>query len=278
MLQIHLIEHASMSAQGLSAETPMTKQHLAGTATFASEAEFWMARDDVASRIAAAPKATHLVVICTHGWEATGTWLDMGGSKGVAILNVLFPSPPGKLLIYLAVCWGGYAGTITRLQQGKATPYPTVVGALAPLTAEEGNEMQDELIKLALSGMPSDGDVEATVKAFNAKYLSEYGHPAMRAALSNGTLVPEQSNAGIAWQLLRDTADNVIDGPFMVAAINNNRTAEVTAVGQTWTVPTGYLDLAKKAPIVVGDQFTFKAKLDPTGNVLRIVPPAKVFP
>jgi len=156
VLQTHLVEHASMPLDGLSAKTTALKNCLGSDQSFSDHKSFQAALDVVEQSIAQAPNDTHLIVICTHGLEDTGTWLHMDDAlkdqRPENLPHDLIPKARGAVVVYMAVCWGGYPGAIRRFQHGQA-PRPTVIGALAPLTADEGNELQDQLIDVLKHGL-----------------------------------------------------------------------------------------------------------------------------
>ncbi|MBX3203590.1 MAG: hypothetical protein KF764_00915 [Labilithrix sp.] len=272
-LLTHLIEHVSMPEDGLSAKTGPLTNSLAEDHSFDSHASFLEALTRVETRVADAPEDTHLVVICTHGLEDTGTWLHMDDGlqdqRPENLPHNLIPEARGSVVLYLAVCWGGYPGVIRRFQHGQR-PWPTVVGALAPLTATEGNELQDSVIDVLLAHGLDEARLSEVVSNFNARYQQEYGHPTARIACSDGHTVPRHGTAGIAWSLLRDEDDSPIDGPFKITHLLNER-ATVVCDSMTAAMPCGKLRLAKGAALAVDDQFRFKAKRSPCGRFLQVV-------
>lgn len=260
-----------MPADSLSAKTDALVELLESDEQFDTHQAFVDALGRIEREVAQAPDDTHLVVVCTHGLEDTGTWLHMDDrlrdQRPEALPHNLLPNARGSVVVYVAVCWGGYPGVVRRFQHGNR-PWPTVIGALAPLTASEGNELQDEMIDVLKAHGLDEVRLRATAEAFNAKYLAEYGHPIARIAAANGDMVPRQGTAGIAWSLLRDEDDGPVDGPFEVTRLVANR-ADVRFDAVSASMSTGRLQLAKGAALAVGDRFRFKAKRSPCGRYLQ---------
>jgi|GEM_PF-5475435 len=273
-LQTHLVEHVSMDPDGISAKTTALAANLAVDARFSNHAEFAAALQSVEQEVQAHPTDDHLVVVCTHGIEDTGTWLHFDDAREDQrpeevphnLLNVR-----GSIVVYMAVCWGGYAGVIRRFHHG-SQPWPTVVGALAPLTATEGNELQDAIISVLLASGRNEQVLGQQVSNFNSKYGTEYGHPVARIATSTGQWDPRQGTAGIAWSLLRDEDDRPIEGPFDVSGVDSKSGRVTVTCGEVNAIMAGgRLRIAKGSPPGVGDQFRFKSKISPCGRYLQIV-------
>ena len=273
---VHVVEHTGM-AGSLSAVTPKAQQYAGCIETFRDQATFRAARAAVEAGIRAAPNDCHMVVICTHGCEDTGTWLDMGDDDAYPVLDNLFANVADGTLIYMAVCWGGYAAVLTRVQGSGATR-PIVVGALAPLTADEGNQLQDALLDVLVQHGLDEARLETAVALFNAALQTEYGQPTARIAKRDGTLVPAAGAAGVAWSLLRHANDVPNDGPFRVEGLNGQIATVVDSTSAQWSVHVGWLERAKGGALAVGDRFSFKAKQQPGAPVLKVLPPVRVIP
>jgi hypothetical protein len=273
---VHIIEHTGMTGE-LSAVTPRAQQYAGCMQTFRDQASFRAARVAVERCMLASPGDGHMVVICTHGCEDTGTWLDMGDDDAYPVLDKLFANVPENTLIYMAVCWGGYAAVITRAQGG-GTSKPVVVGALAPLTGDEGNQLQDALLDVLVSHGVDEERLERAVTEFNTRMEGEYGQPTARIARRDGRLVPPPSTAGIAWALLRHPNDTPNEGPFCVEELTEQHAIVRDSGGKTWTAHVGWMRQAKGRDVSVGDRFSFKAKQQPDGEVLKVMPPARFLP
>jgi hypothetical protein len=277
-LRFHLVEHESMPPDGLSALTPLAAAQAGSREWFRDTDTFVEALSNVERCMRAHPDDVQLVVICTHGDEDTGTWFYVRDhEKGFAVLNPPFARVAPQTLVYLAICWGGYTAVVTRIQ-ACGEPAPVVVGALAPLTGEEGNELQDALLALLLDRGIDEAGLSRLVDDFNQKYRGEYAQPVARIALRSGELRPPQEAAGIAWSLLRhEDKDRPNIGPFTVAGVSDQRVDLVDAQGARWSAHVGWLRVAKGADVTVNDRFTFKSKRNETANVtfLRILAPAQ---
>lgn len=263
-----------MQSPLLTALTPSVQANMGLHHVFKESLDFRHALAAVEADMTGHPQDRHMIVICTHGREDTGTWLAMDDGP-YPVLDGLFGSVAAETLIYMAVCWGGYTGPVTRIQAGCA-PTPVVVGALEPLTGAEGNDLQDQLIAVVAAHGIDEGRLTAVVTNFNAVHLPEYATSVARIALRDRSLVPAQGRAGIAWSLLRDARDAPYVGPFEVTAVRASDLDLVDTRGERWSAQIGWLRVAKGAEPVVGDRFTFKSKRNETagGTVLKILPPA----
>jgi hypothetical protein len=272
-VRVHFIEHNGMSAQGISAITATAQPYVGHVAYFTDQASFEGALRQVEAAMQPHPDDIHMVVICTHGTPNTGTWLDMGTSDPpFPILQPMFRARPPRLFIYFSVCWGGYNATITRAQRTGQPPWPPTIGALVNLRADEGDALQDDLLRVLLADGIDETKLGAVVANFNNDAKLEYGQHAARIARSDGTLDPPGDTAGLSWPLLRDANDVAIEGPFTVVEVTGRR-ASVTEGTGTWQMPVGRLEAEKGAQVVPGDRFTFKAKVN-DGNLVA-VPPIK---
>lgn len=279
-LRFHLVEHESMPVDGLSALTPLASTQVGSREWFRDTATFVEALANVERCMSAHPDDLHMVVICTHGDEDTGTWFYVrDDERSFAVLQPLFARVAEHTLVYLAICWGGYTGVVTRIQ-APAEPVPVVIGALAPLTGDEGNELQDGLLAVLLDHGLDENALAHVVDDFNQKYRPEYAQPVARIALQDRSLRPPQEAAGIAWSLLRHDDDRPNVGPFTVELVQDQSVDVVDAQGARWSTHIARLRLAKGADVVVGDGFRFKSKRNETANgtFLRILGSAQHVP
>jgi hypothetical protein len=269
---LHFIEHKQMADEAISAVTVAAKPFVRHELYFTNDGEFRERCSAVEMSMAAAgPDNTHMVVICTHGVEDTGTLLCMGqDNEPLPLLEKPFSSLPVKTLVYLSVCWGGYAANVDRMQACGDKARPVVVGPLVPLWADDGDRLQDELLDVLVTRGLDDAGLADVVRAFNTRLQGEFGQDAARIAMRDGTFEPRKGTAGISWSLLERTDHTVNEGPFVIEAINGNR-ANLSDGDGHWLAPVGRLEGSKKGKLEVGDRFTFKAKVHPKTNVLGIV-------
>lgn len=165
---------------------------------------------------------------------------------------------------------GRHTANVARLQACGKEGRPVVIGALAPLWNTEFDELQDVVLAILLDRGLDDARLVDAAQVFNAKLRDEYGQETARIGTTDGTLVPKQGKAGIAWSLLEHDDETIHDGPFTVANISGAR-ATVTDEVASWLVAVGRLERGKQGPLAVGDRFRFKAKKHPTRDVLSIV-------
>lgn len=284
-VRAHLVEHRSMAPDGLSARTNVLAPLLVTDVRFHDDSTLIGALSSVEGDFSVYPDDTHVVVICTHGVEDTGTWLHtddgLAKQRPTALNHHLLRSYPPHVLVYTAVCWGGYPGLVRRFQHG-TKPSPVFVGALAPLTADEGNELQDQLVStVAIRGL-SESDLSQVVDAFNRKYLDEYGHVPARFVSSDGVFTPPQGTAGISWCLLRDASEAPFLGPYEVVGLDSTRDSarvayQATGSATSAAIKCGSLRVAKGGAPAVGDRFSFYGKLSPCSRYLQAVGDVQVL-